>query len=203
MPAAQGPSWRKQRYRHALVLAVMVALAVDAGAAMINGVLVPERTTVSPGRALVLNGAGVRSEASLERYVAALYLPARRGTAREVFADPGFKRVRLTALRDLRAAALTHAMLENIAENHTASELESLKAPLDELAALLNRIGKVRSGASIDFDYIPGEGTRVSVAGAAATSPIRGDDLYSAILRVWIGPDPIDRRLRVALLGVS
>ena len=167
----------------------------------LHGVSLPERIAVAPATDLVLNGAGVRTEASLHRYVAALYLPARHGTLTDILADPGPKRIRLTLLRDMRAASLTQSVLENIAENHTASELESLKAPLDELTALINRLGAAKKGASLFLDYLPGSGTSLSLNGGAFSKPIRGADLYQALLRVWLGEDPVDRKLRRALLG--
>jgi len=149
----------------------------------------------------VLNGAGVRTEASLHRYVAALYLGSRRSTMKDVLADPGAKRIRITLLRDTRAASFTQAILESLAENHTTSELESLKAPMDEIVALINRLGAARKGASIVLDYLPGEGTRVALDGGAPAKPVRGPELYRALLRVWLGEDPVDRNLRRALLG--
>jgi hypothetical protein len=167
----------------------------------LRGVSVAERVTIAPATELVLNGAGVRTQASIERYVAALYLPARRSDASAVLADPGPKRLRLTWLRDTRAHALIQSILEGIAENHTASELESLKGPLDELTALVSRMGTGRRGGYIELDYLPGAGTSVSINGAAAAKPIRGNDVYPALLRVWLGEDAVERKLRSALLG--
>lgn len=192
------------KFAHAAAMLVLLAGVLApawVSAVEVHGVSLPERIAITPATDLVLNGAGVRTEASLHRYVAALYLPARYGTLKDILADPGPKRIRLTLLRDMRAVSLTQSVLENIAENHTASELESLKAPLDELTALINRLGAAKMGASLLLDYLPGSGTSLSLSGGAFSKPIRGTDLYQALLRVWLGEDPVDRNLRRALLG--
>jgi len=180
---------------------MVLGLITSAAAADVAGVSVPERIAIGAHGDLVLNGWGVHTESTLERYLAALYLPARRRSVREILSDPGPKRIHLTFLRDMRMASLSQTIIEQFTENASASELESLKAPLDELTAILNRIGVVRRGMSVSFDYMPDLGASVVVDGKAVTKPIRGSDLYGALLRVWLSEDAGDPRLRRALLG--
>jgi Chalcone isomerase-like len=54
---------------------------------------------------------------------------------------------------------------------------------------------------SMTLDFIPGAGTRITVNGEAPGQPIPGEDFYQALLRVWLGDDPVDRKLNGALLG--
>lgn len=174
--------------------------APDAAALELRGVKLPERIAVDSTE-LVLNGAGVRTEASLDRYVLGLYLTRPQARLAPLLADRGRKRISITILRTTLPARFTEAFAEALGANLTPSELESLQAPLDELNAILGAIGTLRAGAVLDIDYVPGAGTQVRVQGKARAGIIRGIGLYQALLRAWLDDDPIDRDLRRALLG--
>jgi hypothetical protein len=189
-----------------VVAAVCVAgsawLSVPAAALDLEGVKLPDRVKLTAdGNELVLNGAGLRSRAFVRVYVAGLYLGAKRSDPKQILADRGPKRISMTMLRNVTAQQLNDALMEGVQENHTASELESLKTALDELSGLVASIGAAKSGAVVTLDYLPGSGTRVMVDGAARGKPVAGDDLYPALLRIWIGDDPVDRGLKRGLLG--
>ena len=49
--------------------------------------------------------------------------------------------------------------------------------------------------------WVPGTGTRVILDGKEAGAPIAGEDFYRALLRVWLGPRPVQNNLKKALLG--
>jgi hypothetical protein len=52
---------------------------------------------------------------------------------------------------------------------------------------------------ALDFD--PQGGTRVSLNGKELGKPIAGADFYRALLRVWLGDQPVQDSLKRALLG--
>lgn len=174
--------------------------ASGAAALDLRGVRLPERIVLDATE-LVLNGAGVRAESSLDRYVVALYLTRSQSRLDAIVADKGRKRIVVSVLRSTAAARLIETFSEAIGANHTESELESIKAPLDELYAILGGFGTVRAGAAVALDYVPGAGTRVVLQEGARGGVIRGVELYQAVLRAWLGADPVDRALRRALLG--
>jgi len=176
--------------------------ASGAAALDLRGVRLPERIEVDATQ-LVLNGAGVRTETSLDRYVVALYLTRSQSRLDSILADKGRKRIVVSVLRSTAAARLIETLSEAIEANHTESELESIKAPLDELYAVVGRFGMLRPGAAIALDYVPGAGTRVVLQDGARSGVIRGVEPYQAVLRAWLGADPVDRGLRSALLGAS
>jgi hypothetical protein len=41
----------------------------------------------------------------------------------------------------------------------------------------------------------------LSVGGKPAGAPIPGEDFYRALLRIWVGPRPVQEDLKKALLG--
>jgi hypothetical protein len=58
-----------------------------------------------------------------------------------------------------------------------------------------------REGDVITFDWLPDGGTFVALNGEARGHPIPGDDVYRALLRVWLGDRPTSGGLKDALLG--
>jgi len=44
-------------------------------------------------------------------------------------------------------------------------------------------------------------GTVITVKGVAQGEPFKEPEFYSALLRIWLGPNPADWKLKDALLG--
>jgi len=165
-------------------------------------VKLPDRVSLAADTPeLVLNGAGLRARSLVRIYVAGLYLVARRADPKQVLTDKGPKRISLTLLREQSAPQLHDELSEGIRDNHTPSEIESLRIPLDELSGLVMQLGIAKPGTVVTLDYLPGRGTRMTVNGVARGRPVAGDDLFPALLRIWLGDDPVDRGLRRAMLG--
>lgn len=189
------------------ILAVCVlaaALASGRGAALeIEGVVLGEWVALERGGPeLVLNGAGVRHKLLTGPvYVAALYLGARKTSAEEVLADPGPKRIALHVVAEqLGAKELIASLDDAISANHIPAEIALFEKRLRALKRALGAAGPFGRGAVVLFDFLPQRGTRVTVNDEERLS-VAGEDLFRALLRVWIGRKPVDGRLRDALLG--
>lgn len=183
---------------------VFLAAALSAGAlpsvaAEVAGVRLEEIAKVGDTD-LVLNGAGVRTKLFFKVYVGALYLPVRTADAKAAIADPGPKRVMMRMLRDLDSESLVSALNEGLEKNHTQAELKALEPKIKELTTLLTADKTIKTGSVIFLDFLPGQGTRVSADGKVRGS-VAGDDLYRALLRVWLGERPADADLKNAMLG--
>lgn len=181
---------------------LLCLLASGAVAAEVSGVKFEDRATLQPGGpTLVLNGAGLRTKFVFKVYAAGLYLSERKAGAAEVLALAGPKRVSMVMLRDLKAEDLVNALNEGMEKNSPAAELEKLKPQTAELTRTMASIGEAKKGDVIALDFLPETGTRVLVNGAAKGSPIAGADFYRALLRVWLGDNPVEEGLKKALLG--
>jgi hypothetical protein len=178
-----------------LMLCTQLALAAE-----VAGVKVEERVKLGSSE-LQLNGAGVRTRVFFKVYVGALYLPERKSGAADVLALKGAKRVSMTLLRDLGAKQLTDALEEGVRANHSEAEIASLKERLDALVAVMNEIGSAKDKTVITLDFLPESGTRVTVDGAARGKPVPGEDFYVALLKIWLGDNPVDANLKKAMLG--
>lgn len=179
---------------------LLVPLSVAAGAAEIAGINLDERAKVGESE-LVLNGAGLRKRVLVKVYVAGLYLAEKRESPAEVLALAGPKRVSITLLRNLPAGKLVDGLKDGIGDNSSPEEHQAVKGRVEELAANLLTLRQGRKGDVITFDWLPDGGTRVVLNGEVRGNPIPGDDVYRALLRVWLGDRPTSGGLKRALLG--
>ena len=76
-----------------------------------------------------------------------------------------------------------------------------MKGRVEELAANLLSLRQGMKGDVITFDWLPDGGTLVFLNGEVRGNPIPGDDVYRALLRVWLGDRPTSGGLKRALLG--
>lgn len=185
------------------VLAALAVMSGRVGAADVEGVQVEDAIVlVKGGPRVVLNGAGVRHKlAFIKLYVGALYLQARNTRADEILADPGAKRVAMHVLVDSLTARELIASLNNaLAANHIPAELALIEGRIQELNRMMTSIGTISKGGTVLLDYLPGQGTRITVNGEERIT-IKGEEFFRALLRIWIGARPVDGRLRDAMLG--
>ena len=152
---------------------------------------------------LALNGVGLRGVAWIKGYVAGLYLTHKAGTAAEVVAAPGPKRLQLVMLMEVSAADFIRAFHVGMDGNTPSAELAGLQKRMLQFDGLIDGVGKVTQGDVVDLDFLPGRGLLFSVNGKARGDAIPGADLYEALLRVFLGDKPVDGRLKAGLLGAA
>lgn len=160
-----------------------------------------EDTAQLGNQTLVLNGAGLRTKVIVKVYAAGLYLPRKEATATGVLSQPGPKSVHAVMLRDLSGEDFADAMIKGFKANNSAADVARFQSRLDELRALMLQVGSAKKGSKLELNYIPGTGTRVLFNGEQKGRDIAGDDFYQAILRIWLGSDPVDDALKDGLLG--
>jgi Chalcone isomerase-like len=186
----------------ALLVLVAAAWIGIAQGAEVAGVKIPDKTRVAAsGPELVLNGAGLRTRYFIKVYAAGLYLEKRTGTTAAVLALKGPKRVSMHLLRDLTAKQILDALHDGVAANNSPGEQGNLKTQLGELDTVMTQLGPIKEGDVVALDFVPGTGTVVTVNGQAKGTPIAGDALYQALLRVWLGDSPAQEDLKQELLG--
>ncbi len=86
-----------------------------------------------------------------------------------------------------------------IHENHTDEEYAALEARMTQLARVFHDVGQVKQGDVITLDY-SGSRTVVSVNGKVQAR-IKGKDFYQALLKIWLGDNPVSDSLKRGLLG--
>jgi len=182
------------------VAALLAALLAAPGlqAAEIAGVKLDERIKLGNSE-LVLNGAGLRSKVFIKVYVGALYVTQKASTASALLDASSPRRMSLRLLRDLDADTLYGAMRDGLKDNNSEAELLALKAPVDQFAELMKKIGTARSGDTVAIDFT------ADAVGVSLNGEVRGKvssaAFARALLKVWLGDNPVDASLKKALLG--
>lgn len=152
-------------------------------------------------QALQLNGVGVRVKVIIDVYAAGLYLVKKERSADAAINQAGPKSLQIVLLRDLSGEDFADAMLKGFKKNLSEAEQAHFQPKIDEVKGLMMAFGKVKKGAVIHIDFAPGTGTRVMINGEKKGPDVSGDDFYTAILKIWLGPHPADGELKDALLG--
>lgn len=181
-------------------LALIAALLAVPGlqAAEVAGVKVDEKLQVG-GNELVLNGAGLRTRFFFKVYVGALYVREKANSPLAIIDSHTVRRISLRMLRDLDADSLQSALDEGLRNNLSAAELASLKAPAEQLAAIMRGIAKAHEGDTVAIDFSD-EGVAVSLNGEPR-GKVAGAAFGRALLKVWLGEHPADAALKKAMLG--
>jgi len=182
------------------VLAFLVMLLpMVVGAAEVEGVKIDDKARVGNAE-LTLNGAGLRKRVFFKVYAMGLYVPQKTSNAAALVDQPGPKRVTIRMLRDVSADAFNEALAEGIRANHSDAEAKALEPRVQELSAIMAEVKEARKGMAISLDF-QGKDMQLLVDGKPAGRPIAGEDFYRALLRIWLGPRPVQDDVKKALLG--
>ena len=190
------------RITHWLVAAATCLLAVCASAAPIEVAGVKFENPIElAGSKLPLNGAGVRYKAVFQVYAAGLYLTSKASTADEALAATGPKRISITMLRTIDAAELGKLFTRGVEDNSPRNEMSKLVPGLLRMSQVFSDQKTLAKGDSFYIDWIPGTGTIITVKGKPQGEPFKEQEFFNALLRIWLGPNPADWKLKEALLG--
>ena len=182
-----------------IIAAILCCLICSPAAAReIAGVALDEQVTQGDGTVLQLNGAGIRSKFVVKVYIAMLYLENPGSDRDQVIADPGAKQLIMHFLyKEVDKDALVEAWNDGFSGNGSAEQLEALKTEIAQFNAMFDTVKK---GDRIVLDYVPDEGTTVSI-NAIKKGTIAGKEFNDLLLSIWLGDKPVGEKLRQELLG--
>ena len=181
-------------------LAGMMAVGALAANVEVGGVKMEDTLDVHGSR-LVLNGAGVRYKAVFKVYAAGLYLSKKAATAEEVLAGAGSKSLQITMLRDIDSNELGKLFTRGVQDNASRTEMSKLIPGLIKMGQIFSDQKKLLAGDTFTIDWVPGIGTVISVKGVIQGEPFKEPEFFNALIRIWLGPNPADWKLKDALLG--
>jgi 5-deoxy-D-glucuronate isomerase len=176
------------------VLATQSSMALE-----VAGVTLADRAEVA-SQSLMLNGAGVRKKVFFDVYLAALYVPGKTQDAQAVVSGATPRRMELRMLREVSAATMHEGFVEGLKANQSEAAISALATKIAELEQVFKQVKTAAKGDVIQLDFIPGQGTRVTVRGKTYAT-IAGDDFAAAMLSIWLGKAPVNDGLKAALLG--
>ena len=164
------------------------------------GVKLEERQTVA-GSPLVLNGAGIRYKAVFKVYTAGLYLARKASTPEEVMSQPGPKRIAISMLREIDSSELGKLFSRGIEDNMDKAAFSRLIPGVLRMSQIFSDHKKLEAGDTFVIDWVPGAGTVITVKGKPQGEPFKEPEFFNALVRIWLGPNPADWKLKEALLG--
>ena len=179
---------------------LVLSIGVFAAPVDVAGIKV-EDTIDLQGTKLQLNGAGVRYKAVFKVYVAALYVGKKVATPEEFYAATGPKRMSITMLRDIDSNELGKAFTKGFEENAPKGEMAKLIPGLIRMGQVFSDQKKLVAGDTFTNDWIPGTGLVITIKGKAQGEPFKEQEFFNALMRIWLGPNPADWKLKDALLG--
>jgi hypothetical protein len=185
--------------------ALMTPIAVpvaDAQFTEVAGVLIAAAARVADVD-LVLNGAGLRRRFNVNVYAIGLYCPERTDNPSALIDTYRPKRIALTFYREVSAQQLVEALFEGVRENTTDTEFANVKRHADALAAVMLPLRTAARGDTVALDYLPNVGAQVVFNARPIGDPIPSFALYRALLKIWVGPRPVDPQLKRALLAAG
>lgn len=153
------------------------------------------------GTKLQLNGVGVRYKAVFKVYAAGLYLSKKAGTPEEVYAAPGPKRMSITMLRDIDSAELGKLFSRGMEDNMDKTAFSKVVPGVVRMSQLFTDCKKLNAGDNFTIDWVPGTGTIITVKCSPQIEPFKEPEFFNALMRIWLGPNPADWKLKDALLG--
>jgi hypothetical protein len=184
-----------------LLAFILMTFCLPAHALEIEGIAVPETIRSGDGKTgLVLNGAGLREKLYVDVYVAALYLQARTPDVAAILSDDGPASVIMHIIySEISKKKITDGWIDGLDDNTTVSERKAIQPRLEAFNKLFTAMQK---GDVLRIDYTPAKGTEVRLNGEWRGS-IEGNDFFRALLKVWLGSDPVDKSLKKDMLGNS
>ncbi len=155
-----------------------------------------ERSHQLPAGDLPLRGkALLRYMVFIKAYVGALYLPD-DVDYRQVL-EPVPRRLELSYFHQISAADFAKATRKKMEDNVTPLEMVRLSERLERFNAFYR---DVEPGDRYAITYVPTQGTSLSLNGREL-GIVEGDDFAAALFAIWLGPQPIDKSFKLALLG--
>ena len=191
-------------FRRVLLMTLAAGLATPALAVRYEGQDFADTLQVG-GSTLALNGTGKRQVAIYSLYLAALYLPQKASTPDAIYAQDGPKRLEMRIViplvKDVAAQEFVKAINKGVNRYSTDAEKAAVDESLKQFNAAIGEVGRVKKGDRLVIDYLPAQGTVLTVNGKVYGKPIEGQDFYAAFLKVFIGDRNSDANLRTGLLG--
>lgn len=193
-----------QRSACALVLSLAISAMAAAPQTAFYGHKFDNTVTVDQ-QELHLNGVGGRSVPVIYMrvFATALYLPQASSDVDSIIAMEGVKRIQIRMNYGVAGKEFKKALLRGIEKNYSPEAQAALAPRTQAFGAIIDSFGKVKSGDTINMDFLPKTGLVVSVNGQVKGQPIAGADFYAAVLRIFIGQRPAEAEMKQRLLGLK
>ncbi len=178
-------------------LLTLTLLSAPVAAREIEGIKLSDSAEVG-GQQLLLNGAGLRSKFFISVYVGGLYLSDKSTDVKQILAMSGPKRVSMHFIYDeISEEKIRAAWSEGFSENNSDEVMQSMAGKIETFNSFWPAI---KGGDVALVDYLPGKGTQISLNGKIRGIVV-GEKFNQAVLKIWLGDNPVDSDLKSGMLG--
>lgn len=183
-----------------LILCIALVQVASVQAVEVSGAKIDE-TVQAANTTLKLNGAGTRTKLFFKVYVAALYVVEPKTTLEEVVAEAGPKQINLTMLREISSDILGDAFMSGVKKNTSLAERAKLTNQFINFGQLFSTVPELKKGDVIAIQWVPNVGSIMSINGKKIGETFPDIAFFNAILRIWLGANPVENNLKTQMLG--
>ena len=138
------------------------------------------------GKQLKLLGSSVREFLFIDIYNLAAYSQSGECEPGKIVYNNEPKSMRLKMVRDIPIDRLTSNLRSTFEDNFPKKgDIPGLKKKIDDLLGRFKN--DLKSGASVEINYVPGQGTQVVENGTALGAPVPGRDFAELVWRSYFG----------------
>jgi hypothetical protein len=185
----------------ALMFCLVFALAHMAQAVEIAGMKIDDSVQAS-NTTLKLNGAGIRYKIIFKVYVIGLYLTENKNTTESVLSVSGPKQINLTMLRDVSSDTLGQAFMDGVKRNTNLADRAKMTNQFIQFGQLFSEVPELKKGDVISMEWVPNVGTNMFINGKKLGDTFPDINFFNAVLKIWLGDNPVDSSLKKQLLGI-
>jgi len=156
----------------------------------------PEKISIE-NQELQLKGTGTRVKMWMDMYILGLFILDADQEANIIVSNDESAMIRLSIISGLITAEKMDKAIRDGFEKSTQGKPETIQTEID---AFLNVFKQgVEKKDVFQFAYNPEFGTTILKNGKKLAS-IKGHDFKKALWGIWLGDDPVDKRLKAELL---
>lgn len=174
----------------------VLALALRGEGREVAGVKLPEGVEVD-GKTLHLNGMALTKFLFFDISVSALYLEQPSSNGNAILSSDQVKRILIVTRRQVGRKDLIKGLKGDFIRNNPPEMMPKFK---DRLDTFLSLVPDVQRGTQFTITYFPEKGTEVRLPGRPPTL-IPGKDFGSALIAIWVGPNPGNPDFKRRILG--
>lgn len=182
---------------------LLLMLPLSSSALTIDGYEIPQIIPATSDHAeLKLNGAAMRIlYGVVDTYIGKLYVENPTTDADALIASEEYKRmVYKIVLKRVSGRRIAKAMYDALQLNVSREEAIKLEKRLQLLVTMFD--SSLKKGEESYLEWVPSQGSRIVLNGVVK-GIIPGKDFYDAILRIWIGDNPVGSTFKRQVLGLE
>lgn len=153
------------------------------------------------GRLCVRNGMSSRGKFLVGLYDIALYLSEMSEDPHHIIESRAAKQIRMVTRRELKGSMIGKALKDGLKANCTKDDYQRFEPMVDELIENVFKNDTLKEGEIFMIDISPNHGVRLSYESNQDLPFLEVDGFDQAVLKTWLGDNPVSAEIKKDLLG--